>query len=84
MMYRYFNDSYGNGFCSGFGFFNNGWGITIGVGLLIIIALLFYLFVHNNKKKRASSETLENLKLLYVKGDITEDEYLRRKSVIER
>ena len=83
MMYRNFNQGfYGNGACPGLGYFNNGWSIVFGIGLLIIIALLFYLFVHN-KKKKGSSEALEILKLQYVKGEITEEEYFRRKSLLD-
>lgn len=83
-MYRYFNQGFnGNGFCPGLGYFNHGWGMIAGIGLIITIALLFYLFVHN-KKKRVSSEALEILKLQFVKGEITEEEYFRRKSLLER
>lgn len=82
-MYRNFNQGfYGNGACRGLGYFNNGWSIVIGIGLLITIALLFYLFVHN-KKKRVSSEALEILKLQYVKGEISEEEYFKRKSLLD-
>jgi putative membrane protein len=81
-MYRYFNQGFNNnGFCPGFGYLNNGWGIIAGIGLIITIALLFYLLVYN-KKKRTSSEALEILKLQFVKGEISEEEYFRRKSLL--
>lgn len=84
MMYRYFNQGLNrNGICPAFGYFNNGWSIAIGIGLIITLALLFYLFVHN-KKKRASSEAFEILKLQFVKGEISEEEYFRRKSLLDR
>jgi Predicted membrane protein len=83
-MYRYFNQGYnGNGLCPGFGYFNHGWGFIAGIGLIITIALLFYLFVHN-KKKRVSYEALEILKLQFVKGEISEEEYFKRKSILDR
>lgn len=83
MMYRYFNQGfYGNGACYGLGYFNNGWNIVFGIGLIITIALLFYLFVHN--KKRVSSDALEILKLQYVKGEISEEEYYRRKNLLHK
>lgn len=82
-MYRYYNQGfYGNRACPGLGFFNNQWGIIAGIGIVVIIALLFILFVHN-KKKRVSYEALEILKLQYVKGEISEEEYYRRKSLID-
>ena len=83
-MYGYFNQGFNsNGLCSGFGYFSNGWSIIAGIGLILTITLLFYLFVHNNKK-RASSEAFEILKLKYVKGEISEEEYFRRKSLLDR
>ena len=85
MMYKYFNQGFnGNGICRGLGNFQSVWGIVIGIGVIITIALLFYVFVHNNKKKNSASEALETLKLHYVKGEISEEEYLRRKSLIEK
>ncbi|NMA84885.1 MAG: SHOCT domain-containing protein [Epulopiscium sp.] len=83
-MHRYFNNGYhGNGFCPSFGVFHNGGSIIVGLGIVITIALVFYLFAYNNKKKRISSEALESLKLQYVKGQLSEEEYLRRKSLID-
>ncbi len=84
MMHRYFNQGFNsNGSCPGFGYFNSGWGFIIGIGLTItIIALIFYIFVYN-KKNKAASEAFEILKLQYVKGEISEEEYFRRKSLLD-
>jgi putative membrane protein len=82
MMYRFNQGLYGNGACPGFGNFHYGWSIIIGIGLLVTIALLFYIFVHN-KKKKASSEAIEILKMQFIKGEISEEEYLRRKSLLD-
>lgn len=83
MMHRFYNNGYyGNG-CGGYSLFHNGWGLLIGIIILVTIALLFYFIVHN-KKKQASSDAAESLKLKYVQGEITEEEYLRRKSVINQ
>ncbi|SHJ83421.1 Short C-terminal domain-containing protein [Dethiosulfatibacter aminovorans DSM 17477] len=51
-------------------------GVVIGVVALIIWAIKRYKINSNN--------ALASLKLLYVNGDITEEEYLKRKNVIER
>jgi len=84
MMYRNFSQGFnGYGTCPAFGYFHNGWSVVVGIGLLVTIALLFYIFVHN-KKKRISSDALEILKLQYVRGEISEEEYLRRKSLVDR
>lgn len=53
--------------------------IMIGVVLIIIAIVAF-----RKSKSSNSSEAVEKLKMLYVNGDITEEEYLKRKNVIER
>ncbi|NLJ97009.1 MAG: hypothetical protein GX321_07615 [Clostridiales bacterium] len=84
MMHRYFNQGVNNkDLCQGFVHFNSGWNFIIGVGLIITIALLIYIFV-NNKKKEATSEAFEVLKLQFVKGEISEEEFYRRKSLLDR
>lgn len=83
MMYGYFNNGY-YGSASCFRFFNNGWGILITLGVIVTISLLFYLFVHNNKRMTSYDAASENLKMKYVQGDITEEEFLRRKDIINR
>ena len=39
--------------------------------------------VKRNKRPNAYSNALETLKINYAKGEITEDEYNKRKNVIE-
>jgi uncharacterized membrane protein len=39
----------------------------------------------NRKTKKSSGiDAVETLKILYVKGEISEEEYLNRKNVLER
>jgi len=87
MMYGrdfYNNGFYGDNGCLGYGFLNNGWHMYILIGAFLTIALLIYFFVHNNKKRLSNHSTLEMLKMKYVQGDITEEEYLKRKQVLDR
>ncbi|MGB8453495.1 MAG: SHOCT domain-containing protein [Anaerocolumna sp.] len=74
----------GNSGCFGYGFFNHGWNMFIAAGVLIILALLIYLFVHNRKKKISAYSAFEILKIKYAKGEITEEEFLKRKDILER
>jgi putative membrane protein len=94
MMYRYFNNgnfgdgnfgngNFGYGRCLGLGAFHGGWILLI-IGILIILALLFFFLVHNRKKKIVGNEAVEILKMKYVKGEITEEEYFRRREVVEK
>ncbi|VDN49287.1 conserved protein of unknown function [Petrocella atlantisensis] len=73
---------YGNGLCGnwlglgGYGI----WSVLIVIGLIALLAAI----IIGASSKRNNSEALESLKSLYVKGDITEEEYLKRKNIIER
>lgn len=80
MMHGYFNIRYfGNGGC--FGLFHNGWTLIV-IGTIVTIAIIFFLWSHNKKKKYTSDLAYETLKMKYVQGDITEEEFLKRKDLI--
>jgi putative membrane protein len=64
----------GNGF--------SGWHYLIMLGVIIIVVTLILLARKKNNSN--GSQALSTLKELYVKGEITEEEYLKRKNVIER
>lgn len=77
-----FNGWYGSRGCPFWG--SNGFGIwnfllMIGVG--IIIVTLIYLV--RKKKAGNDDQNLNILKELYAKGEISEEEYLKRKNVIK-
>lgn len=57
------------------------WHFLIMFGLVIIVVALLLWFRGKNKN---GNQGLNSLKELYVKGEITEEEYLKRKNVIER
>lgn len=74
------NGWYGNGEYGIFGF--SGWHYLIMLGVIIIIvAIVMFARRKNNPDE---NQALSTLKELYVKGEITEEEYLKRKNVIER
>lgn len=70
---------YGRGFCPGFGGGYFGGYMMIAIALVVVI-IGFLLFKRSKKSK--NDDVLESLKMLYVKGEITEEEFLRRKDVI--
>jgi putative membrane protein len=73
---------FGNGGCASFfgGYFSM-WHyiILIGVALLVIGIITL-----NKKQSPTNDDTLNTLKKMYVNGEITEEEYLKKKNVIER
>jgi putative membrane protein len=72
-----------NGFMNGYGYGSNGWSLLIFFGILAITALLIVFIAHNSNKKKQYNDALEILKMKYVRGEITEEDYIRRKSVLE-
>lgn len=60
------------------------WHLLILLGVILIIAALIVWVRRNNRNSGNESQAIGTLKELYVKGEITEEEYLKRKNVIER
>lgn len=74
---------FGRGFTGGMGYFGYGPHMFLIVGLIVIITLLIIIFLHNRKKNLSSNEAQEALKVRYVNGDITEEEYKKMKKMID-
>ena len=72
-MMRY---GYGYGMMNGFGIWG---GIIMGFGILILILGAIYLYKQNNNN---NNDALELLKMKFVKGEITEEEYINKKSIL--
>jgi len=78
---------YGSGTC---GFF----GPMMMIGVVILIAILVYFLLKSNKSKSSDSKSIDTkyddanalaiLKEKFAKGDITEEEYLNKKNILER
>ena len=79
----YFNRGY-DGFnrfsgCFGSGYFGP-WGMFIGMGIIIlIVALVVWAIL---KKKKDNDPILLSLKEKFVRGEITEEEYLSKKRAL--
>lgn len=80
MMYgRGYAGDYG---CFGYGFFNSGWDLFIGIGIIAIIGAVIYLLVNRNKKRVANDNVFELLNMKYAKGELSVEEYTQRKKVL--
>lgn len=75
------NGCFGNG---GYGFMHGGLGMLIVIGVLLAIAILIYFLARKNNKKMINHTVIETLKMKYVQGEITEEEYLKRKEVLSK
>ncbi|MGP6139293.1 MULTISPECIES: SHOCT domain-containing protein [unclassified Jeotgalibaca] len=75
-------------------YFRDGMGMTwlwiIGFFLLVLIGLLIYALVRQiqtsnrpDHSDRGTQEALEILRKRYAQGEISEEEYLRRKKILE-
>ena len=60
----------------------SGWHYLIMIGIvMVVVALIIWII---RKDKHHGNQALSMLKELYVKGELMEEEYLKRKNVIER
>ena len=67
--------------CGGSGLWYTG--AWIGLGLVFVAAVVVIAVLASRKKRPAGSEAaLEALKLRYVKGELTEEEYYKMKELI--
>ena len=75
-------------------FFNSGhmynpwffWGGRI-VGLILVLAIIFLvykLYKKNDSKNTKDDDLLEMLKMKYIKGEITEEEYSKKKELLKK
>lgn len=85
MRYENCMDGYlSHGSAHGMSYFGYGSHLFVSTIIIIIIALLIFAFLHHKKKNStSSSEAAEILKMRFVNGEITEEEYLRMKKIIQ-
>lgn len=77
--YNGINSCFGN-----FGLMHNGLGMVVMFLALFVISVAIILLITRYKRNRAEDSAMEELKLRLVKGEISEDEYINRKKLIER
>jgi len=67
-------------FCRGFGYMHPG--VWVALAGVFVAALVVIIVLTAKKKHHASDSTAEALKLRYIKGELTEEEYTKMKDVI--
>ena len=76
--------SFGDGGWFGAGFFGNGWTWLIGIGIVLVVIAATYLIASSSRRRTSDYDALEILKTKFAQGEISEEEYNRRKSIIGR
>lgn len=82
MMFGYGHHGFGNCFGAGNGLMYGGWGMIIILGIFALAAAAVFLAVRKAGRRHSGSAALEALKLRLAKGEISEEEYLRRKTIL--
>ncbi len=83
MMFGNGYNGIGNCFGLGNGLMNGGWGMIIMLGISALIVVGVILLVKKTGRHQTENAVLEALKMKLAKGEITEEEYLKRKIVLE-
>lgn len=82
MMY---NTSYlANTDCINNGYFLGDWHWLVGVGFVVLITALILGFIAIGRRKHTNNDVIELLKMKFAQGEITEEEYLRRKKILSK
>ncbi|PKM55853.1 MAG: hypothetical protein CVV00_02365 [Firmicutes bacterium HGW-Firmicutes-5] len=82
MFQRGFQGGYRGGACWSGGYLGYGWHMLImAVVLLAIIFTVIYL-VNKSSHRHDNKDVLDILKMKYVQGDLTEEEYTKKKDLL--
>jgi putative membrane protein len=73
----------GFGGCYGYDLFYSGWNLLILLGFVLVLITVIALFLSYRKRGGSDETTMELLKMKFVKGEITEDEFLKKKAFLK-
>lgn len=79
---------FGNGFngignCFGYGLMRGGGGMIIMLVITALIVAGIVFIARKNARRHTDNAALDALKMRLARGEITEEEYLKRKTVLE-
>lgn len=83
MMFRGGFGGFGNCFGAGYGLMHRGWGMIIMLGIFALAAVAVILIARKTGRRHVDSAALEALKMRLARGEISEDEYIRRKAILD-
>lgn len=65
------------------GFMHGGWGIIMMMGITALVITGAVILARKNRKSNADHSILDALKMKLVNGEITEEEYIRKKTILD-
>lgn len=71
-----------SGYC-GLGYGDSFYGIWPMLILIGVVILVIVLILSRKKRDQHKDNSMDMIKMMYAKGEITEEEYLRKKSILE-
>ena len=83
MMFRRGYNGFSNGFGFGSGFMHGGLDIIMMVAFILLTVIAVIYFVNRTNHQQPRNEALESLKMRFAKGEISEEDYLKRKNIID-
>ena len=83
MMYGRGYNGFSSCFGCGSGFMHNWSGMILMFLFIIITAIAVIFLIKRTNRSKSGNDALEMLKIRLAKGEISEDEYFRRKNLID-
>jgi len=83
MMYGRGYNGFNNCFEYGSGFMNSGIGMLLMLAFILIATVAVIFFVTRIHRHKPGNDALEALKIRLANGEISEEEYTRRKNLID-
>jgi putative membrane protein len=79
---------FGNGFngignCFGYGLMRGGGGMIIMLAVTALIVAGIVFFARRKTRRNTDNAALDALKMRFARGEITDEEYLKRKTILE-
>lgn len=82
--YNGFSNCFGFGFGFGTGHTFGGWGMMIIMAAFILLTTAVVIYITKRTgHHRSEDEALQSLKMRFAKGEISEEEYLKRKNILD-
>ncbi|BEP28312.1 SHOCT domain-containing protein [Helicovermis profundi] len=73
---------YGGRYFGAYNCFDNGWMMII-MGMFFVIALVAFIYwLNRNKRALVNTDALEILKMKYINGEISDEEYIQKKNIL--